>query len=235
MRITGFLAIYKCIDAFDKKVNTKLTFELLTALYYDNKALALENVSDLYISRSWRPTEASLPDYVCQQLDMAGFRLIGDYEDQRRYKPKRVQSLIKNCGGLVCILPNRGDGSVSKYMLDEIDFPQKAGLPSLTIAETGLDLPAHLAQYAIFMTIDDIDKEEFSMMLRHKVEKLYEQWQQPSQPYYTFLATNLDDEQRNMNIKQVIQHIAAMPCIIGDKLPESPYSGTRCSKFLKLP
>ncbi len=170
--LPGFLAIYKCIDAFDKKVDTKLTFELLTALYYDNKALALENVSDLYISRSWRPTEASLPDYVCQQLDMAGFRLIGDSEDQRRYSPERVQSLIKNCGGLVCILPNRGDGSVSKYMLDEIDFAQKAGLPSLIIAETGLDLPAHLAQYAIFMTIDDIDKEEFSMMLRHKVEKL---------------------------------------------------------------
>lgn len=39
--------------------------------------------------------------------------------------------------------------------------------------------------------------------------------------YVTFLATSLDDEQRNLNIKQAIQHITAMPCIIGDKLPES--------------
>jgi hypothetical protein len=164
--LPGFLPEYICIDAFDKKVDTKLAFELLTTLYYDNKALALENVSDLYISRSWRPTEASLPDHVCQQLDKAGFRLIGDSEDQRRYSPERVQSLIKSCGGLVCTLPNRGDGTVSKYMLDEIDFAQKADLPSLIVAESGVDLPERLAQRTTFISTNDIDTEDINGRLR---------------------------------------------------------------------
>ena len=219
--LPDFLPQYKCIDAFDKKVDTTLAFELLATLYYDDKTLTLENVLDLYISRSWRSTEASLPDYICQQLHKARFRLIGDSEDQRNFSPERVQSLIKSCGGLVCILPNRGGGILSKYMLDEIEFAQKADLPSLIIAETGVDLPGYLAQRTTFISTNDIEKEEINATLRRNIEELYDQWQQPSQPYYTFLATNFDNEQRNLNIKQAIQHITAMPCIIGDKLLES--------------
>jgi TIR domain len=219
--LPDFLEGRKCIDAFDKKISTKFAFELLTALYYDNQALALENVSDLYISRSWRPREASLPDYVCKLLDKMGFRLIGDSEDQGEYDAKRVQPIIKSCGGLVSIIPNRGNGTPSKYILEEIDFAQEANLPFLIIAETGVDLPENIAQFAFYMSSMDIDKKETAVILQQKIETIGDLGRKPSQPHYTFLATDIDHiyQQRNQIVKQVLQHITAMPCKIGEKIP----------------
>ena len=66
----------------DDSLDLKTANELVTGLYYDDKALKLENTWDVYISRSWGSREAQLPDYVCKKLDETGFRLIGDSEDQ---------------------------------------------------------------------------------------------------------------------------------------------------------
>ncbi len=221
--IPGFLEQTKWIDMPDKKIDMRTVFDLITGLYYDDKALILENVWDIYISRSWRPTESSIPDYVCRRLDKDGFRLIGDAEDQLKYDSEKVRDIIRSCGGLVAILPDRGQGTTSKYMLEEIAFAQAEGLHCLVVAEPNVNLPDTSGQYVVRMKTDDIEKGEIDTILQQAVEVLAENWHRPSQPHYVFLATNLasEEEQRNLTIKQAIQHITAMPCITGDKITES--------------
>ncbi len=135
--IPGFLQTTKWIDAVGKKIDISIMSELLAGLYYDNKALSLENVEDIFVSRPWRPTEAFLADYICKMLDKAGFRLIGDSEDQGKYRGERVKNIIKSCGGLVAILPNR-DGITSNYILEEINIAKEINIPSLVISEPNL-------------------------------------------------------------------------------------------------
>lgn len=221
--IPGFLQTTKWIEISDKKFDMKAAFELITGLYYDDKALRLENVWDIYISRSWRSTESAMPDHICQMLDKAGFRLIGDSEDQSKYNAERIRAFIKSCGALVAILPDRGQGSTSKYMLDEITFAYEEGLHCLIVTEPGVNLPDAFAHSALRIPIDDIKKDETGMALQRAIEILAENWQRPPQPHFVFLATDLSTEyeQRNQSIKHAIQHIIAMPCVIGDKVPGS--------------
>ncbi len=221
--IPGFLEQTKWIDMPDKKIDMRTAFDLITGLYYDDRALILEKVSDIYISRSWRQTESSLPDYVCQRLDNDGFRLIGDAEDQSKYDPERVRAIIRSCGGLVAILPDRGQGTTSKYMLEEIAFAHSEGIHCLVVAEPDVNLPDPFEQYVVRMKADDIESGKLDTVLKRSIEVLAENWHRPSQPHYVFLATNLatEQEQRNLTIKQAVQHITAMPCIVGDKITES--------------
>jgi hypothetical protein len=221
--IPGFLQTTKWIDVVDKKFDIKAALELITGLYYDDRALRLENTWDIYISRSWSPNESALPDYVCQLLDKAEFRLIGDSEDQPKYSPKRVQSIMNSCGGLVAILPNRGRGSTSNYIIDEIKFAQEAGLPTLIITEPGINLPEDIAESAISLSAKDIGKSETATILQSQIEIFADKWQQPAEPHYVFFATDLstDHQQTNSIVQQAIQHVTAMQCIIGDKILES--------------
>ncbi len=70
-----------------------------------------ETTMDIYVSRTWRENEAQLTDYICQQLDKAEFRLIGDSKDQSGFEEgNRIKSIMSSCGGFVAILPDRGKG-----------------------------------------------------------------------------------------------------------------------------
>lgn len=221
--IPGFLQTTKWIEIPDKKFDARSALELITGLYYDDKALSLDNVWDIYISRSWQPAESSMPDYVCQMLNEVGFRLIGDTEDQSDYKPERVHALIKSCGGLVAILPDRGQGSTSKYILDEIAFAYEAGLHCLIIAEPEVILPDRFAHFVLPLTYKNMQTAQSTQTIQSAIEVLGEKWHRPASPHYVFLATNLDVEweQKNLLVKQAIEHITAMPCIVGDKVSGS--------------
>jgi hypothetical protein len=90
---------------------------------------------------------------------------------------------------------------------------------------TWAKLPAQRRFYRAFLSHAHTDKSFVEQLDHWLYEKAgipiwYDKRNLPP-TFYTFLATSFDDEQRNLNIKQAIQHITAMPCIIGDKLPES--------------
>jgi len=51
----------------------------------------------VYVSRSWRDGEIQLPGRVCERLAAAGFRLIGDAEDQAGWDAERVRSIMTSC------------------------------------------------------------------------------------------------------------------------------------------
>ncbi len=221
--IPGFLRTTKWIEMRDDSFDLRTANELVAGLYYDDKALKLENTCDVYISRSWGSSEAQIPDYVCKKLDEKGLRLIGDSEDQRRYDAERVKSTISSCGGLVAILPDRGQGRTSKYILQEIEIARILGLPCLIVAEPAVELPENLAKIALRATIDDVGKSShIEVDLLKAIEIVEEDWKRPPQPHYIFFATSLKshNRQRNQAIKQAIQHITTIPCIIGDDFRE---------------
>ena len=221
--IPGFLRTTKWIAMRDNNIDLRTANELVAGLYYDDKALKLENTWDVYISRSWGSSEAQMPDYVCKKLDEKGFRLIGDSEDQRRYDAERVKSTISSCGGLVAILPDRGRGKTSKYILQEIEIARTLGLPCLMVAEQAVELPENLAKTALRVTIDDIGKSsDIEADLLKAIEIFEEDWKRPPQPHYIFFATSLKshNKQRNQAIQQAIQQITTIPCIIGDDFRE---------------
>jgi TIR domain len=221
--IPGFLRATKWIEMRDESLDLRTANELVTGLYYDDKALKLENTWDIYISRSWGSSEAQIPDYVCKKLDETGFRLIGESEDQGRYDAERVKSTISSCGGLVAILPDRGQGRTSKYILQEIETAHTLGLPCLIVAEPTVELPEDLAKTALRMTIDDVgNSSHVETDLLKGIEILEEEWKRPPQPHYIFFATNFksQNKQRNQGIKQAIQQITTIPCILGDEIRE---------------
>jgi hypothetical protein len=225
--IPGFLPNTKCINMIGSSgLSFRNASEIIAGLYYDDKALLLGNTWDVYVSRSWRQEDIGyrLADYVCQMLDKAGFRLVGDSEDQRDYDPERVRKLIASCGGLVAIVPDRGQGKTSKYIFPEIEMAQSMGLPCLVVSEPEVNLPETLADLAIRLSVDEIGAGRIgNISLQQSIDDLNEDWKKPSQESYIFYATDLDSSYklRNQAIKEAIQSITGMECKIGDEIRSS--------------
>ncbi len=113
--------------------------ELLKVFYEDDIDLELENPKDIYLSRTWKDSESPLADYVCQKLLHPGIRLIGDSTDNPSFGEDRIRRIIASCGGLLAILPFRGEGGsirykTSKYMIEEIEIALELQLPLLIVA-----------------------------------------------------------------------------------------------------
>jgi hypothetical protein len=83
----------------------------------------LNSDDDIYIARSWRNSENELTDKILKKLKKNNYRLIGDSKDQKGFdKENRIESFIKSCKGLVAILPHRGNGETSKYIVEELNI-----------------------------------------------------------------------------------------------------------------
>ena len=220
--VPGFLETTRWIDLRNGNLDLETANELLISLYYDDAAIESGKTRDIYVSRTWRESEAFLADYVSKLVDKAGFRLIGDSKDQAGFNEgDRIKSIISSCGGLVAILPDRGQGITSEYMLKEIKLAQDLCIPCLIVAESTVKLSDDLAKIAILMQVDEA-KNGGSAILQTGIEKLMEDWKKPNHPHYIFFATdfNVENNQRNLVIKQLIQSVTAMTCIMGDKLRE---------------
>jgi hypothetical protein len=164
-----------------------------------------------------------LPDYVCQLLLLKkDFRFIGDAEDQNSFDESRIRSIMESCGAYVAILPHRGEGRTSKYIIKEIILAKKIGLPSLIVADNNVQL----SKLDLF---DDIKESIIQMEERNSedmkrkmpngfINDFVEEYRDPIRPHHLFFATDFKNSQRNEIIREHIQRITAIPCITGDKL-----------------
>ena len=69
--------------------------------------------------------------------------------------------------------------------------------------------------------------------LQSSIARLREEWKKPSQPHYVFFATDFspNNKRRNRLIKEQIQRITCMECIIGDDIKEVPIQETIIAKI----
>ena len=225
--VPGFLQTTKRIDLSPNTVQMTAHAQLLAALFYDTVDLNFEKTRDLYVSRTWRESEKKVADYVCQLLIKSGFRLVGDAEDHGVYGENRVESIIASCGGLVAILPDRGNGETSPYMLREIGIAQEKDLPILVVAEPNVvvdqssdKLPGGLPESTIRLEANDVGTD--APQLLQGIERLAEEWCPPPHPHFNFYGTDFSDphSQRNELIKQILQRVSATPCVMGDQIRE---------------
>ena len=173
-------------------------FQIISSIYYNEVDNLPANSKDVYISRTWRESESDLANFICQLLDNAGLRLIGDFTDQAGFDGNnRIQSIISSCGGLVAILPHRGENKTSKYMLEEIEIAKKSNLPCLIIADPDVHLADELDKKAIRMKAEDAIKID-TPDLDNEIEIFIEKWKQPEKPHYIFFATDF----KNIKIKK---------------------------------
>jgi hypothetical protein len=222
--VPHFLRTTKWMDLLDGKINLQAANELLASFYGEDPCLEPGSSRDVYISRTWRDSEALPADYVCKLLNERGLRLIGDSKDQAGFEEgQRVRSIIASCGGLVAVLPDRGGGNTSEYMLKEIEFGQEVGLPCLIVADPSVKLPPDLEPITIRILAEEVGQGSVAeKALMGGFDRIEEEWLKPRQPHYVFLATRFGsgNAERNRVLRQVIQRVTGMQCIMGDDIRE---------------
>lgn len=224
------------IDLHSPHLDLDTAYQVLFSLYYNNIGTEFDK-RDLYISRTWREgKEAELADHICRILVSSGFRLIGDSNDQESFYKKddqeRIRSIISSCGGVVSILPDRGQGTTSDPIIKEIQIALDLKIPCLIITEPNVHLPSQLDSLAIRLEAQ-LTKEVDEITLQRNVARLNDEWRKPSKPYYIFFATDFStgNEKRNRFVKEHIQLVTSMECTVGDDIKEVPIQQTIVDKI----
>jgi hypothetical protein len=217
--VPGFVETTKWVDVAGGAIDVRAFDQLLRSFYPQDVSLDLDNTRDVYVSRSWRESETSLADKVSRTLVEAGFRLVGDAEDQLGFEGgHRVSSIMSSCGGFVAIVPDRGAGSTSKYILTEIEIASDKSLPGVIVAEPTVQLGETFGLPVVRMTAQDSPRDvpAFTATL----EDLRENWRKPEVPHYVFFATDFDKtkQSRNEAVKSLVQSVTAMPCVMGEDI-----------------
>jgi hypothetical protein len=222
--VPHFLQTTKWIDLVDGKITLATANELLASLYGEELSIEPGKSRDVYISRTWRESETSLADSVCKILAKRELRLIGDSKDQAGFgEGERVRSIISSCGAMVAVLPDRGGGNTSEYMLKEIAIGRDLGLACFVVAEPNVSVPSSLESITVHVTAEALDQiDALERAVIHGVDRIDEEWQKPRQAHYVFFATVVGNEYsaRNRVLRQVVERVTAMPCIMGDDIRE---------------
>jgi NTE family protein len=166
----------------------------------------------VYVSRSWpqsnnaeRERESAFANHFCGIAAARGFRLIGDSPDFGNVNLERIEFTLQECGGLLAVLPDRGDGETSAYIVKEICLAHSIGLPCLVIAESTVKLELNekmqklnvsegeirdISREAIKLSSEDLSSDTSTARIRAHFDSFAEAWQTPKVPRYVFLATD---------------------------------------------
>ena len=216
--VPSFLQTTKYIDLIDGELTEATAFELLYSFYYLGSFRDLNTDNDIYIARSWRSSENELVYKVLKELNKNNYRFIGDSKDQKGFdKEDRISSLIKSCKGLVAILPHRGGGETSKYIVEELNIANSLGMPTICVADENIDMK----RYKVDSYISTSEKD-FNRTLQVSIEEFSENLKEAYKPHFLFFAKSIDDENKKDNYpKELIELITGIKCVYGDNI----YSG----------
>jgi len=209
-----FLKTTKWIDMPEGQITPASAYDIISSLYPPDN-YNYRDLRDIYISRSWRASEAPVADAICRSVIAAGYRLIGDATNQKVFDIEtRVKSIMSSCGAVLAILPNR-EGKTPKYMEQEIRLANELQIPFFIVAEDGVDVAEDLriaAQYCASVSQLLNDSAEL-------IETLAEGYAAPRAPHYIFYgASLLRMNSTNMLAKRLVQQITGLECIIGADL-----------------
>jgi TIR domain-containing protein/CHAT domain-containing protein len=237
--LPDFIGSVNSIDLYNHGLTLDNINQLLFSLYYNDVGFEFGK-PEVYVSRTWRedkPSEVELADHVCKLLINAGFRLIGDSKDQKGFYGKnsqdRIRSIISSCVGFAAILPDRERGKTSKHMLREIEIAMEDQIPSLIVAEPNVQLQDDIDRLAIRLDMQ-LAKEDKTGKLQTGIVRLRDDSSnKPVHPHYIFFATDFksEHEKRNSLIKEHLQRITSMECIIANNVVEVPMQENIAAKI----
>ncbi|WP_308663363.1 toll/interleukin-1 receptor domain-containing protein [uncultured Alistipes sp.] len=211
--LPGFFKNYKWVNC-QNGLTPYSFFMILSSIY--GSADNMREERDVYISHSWRDEEQHLVDNVLNILHSQQFRLIGDASNQNSYdNDDRIMKIMCTCGAFVGIMPHRGDGKTSRYILDEIAKAETLGLNGIIIADGQIKDLSELTSFPILKinNINDIN----TIQLKEFVNEL--KIERPKTPH-VFYATNLDKDRRELNslIRNLSGCVTATHCVLGEDI-----------------
>lgn len=213
----GLLRAYKHIEASDGPLTPHAAALLMDSLFGGLDGAASRAV---YLSRGWRPAERPTVDKICTALKAAGLGQVCDWTDQPHYDEQRVRRIIEGTGGLVAILPHRGDGGTSRYMIGEIAMARGAGLPVLAFVHRDVVLKPEwsLADAQRFddglETRPDLEVDE---LFNLAIEQFAQAWRTPPRGEHVFLGHSLDRtiDDQFATAKTMLSRITGLPVRVG--------------------
>jgi hypothetical protein len=219
----GFLANYKHINLSGQELTIEVAQELLIGLYGESSDIGSTEGRNVFVSRGWHTADRPVADVACLMLAESGLRLIGDCEDQPHWDSIRITAIIDSCGAFVAILPYRANSThhTTAYALRELELASSVGLPTLVIAQPGVEVPTKFlgSNSPVQVCSGDLDEAD-RVKLRSTAEQLGEEWRPPRNPSYVFYATGIDGSRtvRNDAVRHVIETITGLPCYIGQEI-----------------
>lgn len=220
----GFLKTYLYFSLDNGELTPDAAEQLIDALYGKFIQRNIRLKKDVYLSRSWRTTDAGPADIITKKLISATeYRLIGDSPDQpslsRSGDVDRIQSIISSCGSMVAVLPDRGNGTTSEYILKEIECAAKGNVPVFVFREesTAFNLNAELVRV---INKEQRDAAFFDNLVNDLLDRLSEYYRPPQNPYYVFWGSSFDNLELNQRVERIIEKVTGLPCYRGDEIQE---------------
>ena len=197
--------------------------ELLDALVGENVDLEVQRALELYVMQLGAGREQALVELVLPRLRAPDVRLIGDSPNWPDFNGNRVKTLMRSCGGVVCIIPNRvrsADKDELKHFISEARTAVNLGLPLLVVAESGADLPPDIPVSLRLDGSGQPPSADAAAELDEDVQALLERCRQRPRAGQIFLAVEFEDalRQRNELLRRMIQRSTGLPCAVGEQI-----------------
>jgi hypothetical protein len=213
----GFLRSFKHIDVTDGHLTGTAAALLMDSLFGGRDRAAGRSV---YVSRGWRAADRGVEERICGALQMSGLRLVCDWTDQPHYDESRVRRIIESTGGLVAILPHRGNGETSKYILREIDAARDIGVPVLVFAHRDIalrpewSLPDPLVFDPAMHSRADSDVADQYL---NRIEEFVQSWRTPVRGEHIFLGHSLEEsiDDKFQTARGMLGRITGLPVEVG--------------------
>lgn len=224
--VEGLMQGISWIEVAGETLDSDTAMSIIRALYPSEKKPNPATAHDVYISSSWQQGDNTSAKVACRYLAGQGLRLVGDSRDQKGFgSGNRVEQIMSSCGAFVGIIPYRGqeeaatDTKPYKYFLQEIDFAEKIGLPSVVIADPRIRRADGPDNHWLRM---ETNSEMLPDTVEHSLLSIWDTWSKPRQLHYVFCAMDLDSRDTRLTgpVRQVIQLITSMPTVIGDEVHE---------------
>jgi hypothetical protein len=212
------LRVRKWIDIREGALAPSVACQVLEGLHWHSTRPAELGRSTFYLSRGSRPSEVEASEKLISHCRNAGCRFVRDAPDQFKFVENRIKTIIGSTSGLFAFVPNRGQGTTSRYILDEIRFAKEMNVPGFIVLSEGV--PEALvesvvpSEHAIVNSVDDSDHIDQS------VQDFIERARIPLRGAHCFVGHALDDDRHGLwsLARRVAEAVSGLPCFSGDAL-----------------
>lgn len=206
----GLLKGSKHIDASGGEWTSDAASMLIDSLFGGGDSSAGQPV---YLCRGWKPENATLGAQIANRLRSTGFRPVCDWPDHAKFDEQRVARLVSGCVAVVAILPHRGGGGTSKYILKELEIAQALGRTILALLEPGVKPDAGWGFPS--WPLDPEQNPEWESQVADKFEELSLNAKQPTDGLHIFVGHSHSVEGKYRKYSRMVSRVAGLPIVVG--------------------
>lgn len=213
----GLLKAFKHIDIANSTLTAGSAALLMDSLFGGKDSADGRSV---YLSRGWREAERGSAERIGEALQAHGLRLVCDWTDQPHYDENRVREIMEGTGGFAAILPHRGNGETSSYMIREIAMARMVGIPILVFSHRDItprpewSLPDALP---FDNGIEHLPIDEIVTLYGSRIEEFTQSWHNAMHGDHVFLGHSLEQsiDDKFLTARGMLSRITGLPIRVG--------------------